>query len=115
MTRETGKRRRRQEGAKAADTIPPASSVKSAGAGSFDQALARLEEIAAKLESGELRLEEMVALAEEGLRLSQVCERQLSEAEGKIQQLVERMGRLELEPLDLAPQAEPAPPEDNEE
>jgi exodeoxyribonuclease VII small subunit len=65
----------------------------------FEQALARLEEIAACLESGELALEEAIALAEEGLKLSQLCERQLTEAEGKIQQLVERMGVVGLEPL----------------
>ena len=35
----------------------------------FEQALARLEEIAARLESGELALEEAIALAEEGLKL----------------------------------------------
>jgi len=71
----------------------------------FEQALARLEEIAGKLESGELRLEEMIALAEEGLRLSQVCEKQLTEAEGRIEQLMERMGGAELEPLEIAPDA----------
>ena len=71
----------------------------------FEQALARLEEIAERLESTDLRLEEMIALAEEGLKLSQVCERQLTEAEGKIEQLVERMGAPELEPLEMPPDA----------
>lgn len=65
----------------------------------FEQALARLEEIAARLESGELALEEAIALAEEGLKLSQYCEKQLTEAEGKIEQLVERMGAVGAEPL----------------
>lgn len=70
---------------------------------SFDEALVRLEEIAHKLESGELPLEEAIALAEEGIKLSELCERQLTAAEGKIQQLVERMGVVGLEPL--APEA----------
>ncbi|MFB3882684.1 MAG: exodeoxyribonuclease VII small subunit [Armatimonadota bacterium] len=65
----------------------------------FEHALARLEKIAQRLESGELALEEAIALAEEGLRLSQFCEKQLAEAEGKIEQLVERMGGISVEPL----------------
>jgi exodeoxyribonuclease VII small subunit len=69
---------------------------------SFEAALARLEEIAARLESGELPLEEAIALAEEGRQLSETCERQLTEAEGKIEQLVERMGAVEAEPLAAA-------------
>jgi exodeoxyribonuclease VII small subunit len=70
-----------------------------AAAPTFEQALARLEEIADQLESGDLPLEQAIALAEEGIKLSQWCEQQLTAAEGKIQQLVERMGRVELEPL----------------
>lgn len=66
----------------------------------FEQALARLEEIAHQLESGDLPLEEAIALAEEGFTLSHFCEEQLTAAEGKIQKLVERMGRPELEPLE---------------
>ena len=66
----------------------------------FEQALARLEEIAHQLESGELPLEEAIALAEEGIKLSHFCEEQLTAAEGRIQQLVERMGRPALEPLE---------------
>jgi exodeoxyribonuclease VII small subunit len=69
------------------------------GEPTFEQALARLEEIAHQLESGDLPLEEAIALAEEGFSLSHFCEEQLTAAEGKIQQLVERMGRPVLEPL----------------
>lgn len=66
----------------------------------FEQALARLEEIAHSLESGDLPLEEAITLAEEGIRLSQLCEERLTAAEGKVQQLVERMGQTELEPFE---------------
>lgn len=66
----------------------------------FEQALARLEEIAHQLESGDLPLEQAIALAEEGAKLSQLCEEQLTSAEGKILQFVERMGRPELEPFE---------------
>jgi exodeoxyribonuclease VII small subunit len=67
---------------------------------SFEKALSRLEEIAARLEAGELPLEQAIALAEEGQRLVQLCERQLTEAAGRIQQLVERAGLVSLEPLE---------------
>ena len=73
---------------------------------SFEEALARLEEIAGRLESGDLALEEAIALAEEGLKLSQFCEKQLTEAEGKIEQLVERLGAVGVEPLDAATEEE---------
>ena len=66
----------------------------------FEEALGRLEEIAEELEQGDLPLERAIALAEEGLKLSQICEKQLTEAEGKIEQLVERMGTVVAEPLD---------------
>ena len=66
----------------------------------FEEALARLEEIADRLEGGELALEEAIALAEEGLKLSQRCEQQLKDAEGKIEQLVARMGGADVEPLE---------------
>jgi exodeoxyribonuclease VII small subunit len=66
----------------------------------FEQALARLEEIAQQLEDGNLPLEKAISLAEEGLELSELCEKHLTKAEGKIQQLVARMGGTELEPLD---------------
>lgn|GEM_PF-447147 len=67
---------------------------------SFEVALERLEEIAGQLESGDLTLEQSIKLAEEGFKLSQLCEKELREAEGKIEKLVERMGTPELEPLD---------------
>jgi len=67
---------------------------------SFEKALARLEEIAAQLEGGELALERAIALAEEGQRLAQLCEQQLAAAEGRIQQLVERAGLVNLESVE---------------
>ena len=66
----------------------------------FEAALARLEEIAAKLESDVLSLEEAIALAEEGQRLLEVCEKQLTAAEGRIRQLVEQSGKVALEPVE---------------
>jgi exodeoxyribonuclease VII small subunit len=67
---------------------------------SFEAALARLEQIAARLESEDLSLEEAIALAEEGQRLLLVCEKQLTAAETRIHQLVEKAGELTVEPLE---------------
>ncbi|MCS7263497.1 MAG: exodeoxyribonuclease VII small subunit [Armatimonadetes bacterium] len=50
----------------------------------FEQAMARLEEIVKLLESGELSLDETVRLYEEGQRLRQFCEQKLNEAEKRI-------------------------------
>jgi exodeoxyribonuclease VII small subunit len=72
----------------------------------FEAALERLEEIVARLESGDVPLEEAISLAEEGGKLSQLCERHLTVATGKIEQLVERMGALGTEPLEAATEAE---------
>jgi len=59
---------------------------------SFEEALSGLEEIVAKLESGETRLEESVRLFEEGMRLSAVCQKRLDEADRKIELLLRKPG-----------------------
>jgi exodeoxyribonuclease VII small subunit len=71
---------------------------------SFEQALARLEEVVEELESGETSLEKAIALVEEGEKLYQLCHQQLTRAEGKVEKLVARLGAgAETEPLDLPP------------
>jgi exodeoxyribonuclease VII small subunit len=67
----------------------------------FESALARLEEIVARLEDADVPLEEAIRLVEEGDKLSRYCEQQLQEAEGKILKLVERMGEVSLEPMEV--------------
>ncbi len=67
---------------------------------SFEESLTRLEEIVAKLERGDLSLEDSVRLFEEGTRLSAECRSQLEEAEGKVEMLVkQRDGSLKREPF----------------
>ena len=69
---------------------------------SFEQALARLEEVVAELESGETPLENAIALVEEGQTLYRLCHEQLTLAEGKVEKLVERLGGgVQTEPLEL--------------
>ena len=65
----------------------------------FEAALKRLEEIVARLESGEDPLEVSLKQFEEATKLTTFCQQQLQAAEGKLQKLVEtRTGVFELEP-----------------
>ncbi len=54
----------------------------------FEEAMARLEEIVARLEAGDLPLEETMALFEEGVGLARFCQGALSAAEGRLEILV---------------------------
>ena len=68
---------------------------------SFEESLERIEEIVERLESGDLSLDESLALFQEGVTLSRRCQKTLDEAERKIEELVKLAdGSLALEPLD---------------
>ena len=58
----------------------------------FDKALAEFKAVVEKLESGNLPLEESIALFEQGVLLQRRCDRMLSEAELGFQRLVEGAG-----------------------
>ena len=58
----------------------------------FEQRLGRLEEIVAKLESGNVGLDESLRLYAEGADLLKACRKTLGEAEKKITQLTETAG-----------------------
>jgi len=53
----------------------------------YEKAVARLEEITDKLENGNLPLEEMMKLYEEGTNLASKCSKILDEAQLKITEL----------------------------
>ena len=55
---------------------------------SFEKALAELEEIVSKLESGKAELEESIALYERGAKLKAHCEAKLKSAQEKIEKIV---------------------------
>jgi exodeoxyribonuclease VII small subunit len=57
----------------------------------YEQAVKRLQEIADALESGEVGLDEALALFEEGVKLTRQCADTLKKAEGKIEKLVAEM------------------------
>lgn len=70
----------------------------------FEAALARLEEIVAKLESGDLGLDESLALFEEGVRLSRTCQGKLADVERKVELVLrEPDGTIRTAPLDAPP------------
>jgi len=72
----------------------------------FEDALARLEDIVARLEGGDLPLEEALAVFEEGVRLTRHCSRRLTEAERKVTILLKNaQGDLEEQPF--APAQDP--------
>jgi len=50
----------------------------------FEKAMARLEQIIANLESGELGLDESIKVFEEGVELSKKCHKKLTEAEAQL-------------------------------
>jgi exodeoxyribonuclease VII small subunit len=68
----------------------------------FDQALAELQSVVARLETGGLPLESSIELYERGVRLHAHCARLLTAAELRVQRLVEGAGG-RLAVLDLRP------------
>jgi exodeoxyribonuclease VII small subunit len=73
----------------------------------FEQSLARLEEVVRKLESPQLSLDEAMKLFEEGVALSRECQKQLEEAEGKVEILLKKAdGKLLAEPFEPEGEAE---------
>ncbi len=51
----------------------------------FEEALAELEDIAEKLERGQLTLEDSILAYEKGMTLKKICLERLKSAEGKIE------------------------------
>ncbi len=60
--------------------------------GDFERSLGRLEEVVKRLESADLSLDEAMKLFEEGVTLSRECQKQLEEAEGRIEILLKKAG-----------------------
>jgi len=77
-----------------------AQGAKSGKADSFEKNLERLDAIVSELESADLPLEKALQLYEEGMQLSAACQRQLEEAEGRVEILKKRAGgAVEAEPF----------------
>jgi exodeoxyribonuclease VII small subunit len=55
---------------------------------SFEAALARLETIVQRLESGDVGLEESIRIYEEGVKIKAFCEKKLGEAQMRVEKIV---------------------------
>ena len=65
----------------------------------FEEALSALEERVRKLESGEIGLEEALALFEEGVALARTCHEHLEAAERRVAALSRGRSGIDEEPL----------------
>lgn len=66
----------------------------------FEQSLAQLETIVKSMETGNLTLEQSLQQFEQGMKLSGLCQEALTQAEQKVELLVENAaGRFETEPF----------------
>jgi exodeoxyribonuclease VII small subunit len=69
----------------------------------FEAALARLEQVVADMEGGQLALEQSISRFEEGMKLSQFCATQLEAIERRIETLVRQAdGTFAWQPAELA-------------
>jgi exodeoxyribonuclease VII small subunit len=66
----------------------------------FEECLQRLEKIVQELEKGEVPLEKSLTLFEEGMQLSTACRKELEQAEGKVEILLKKNGKLQAEPFE---------------
>jgi exodeoxyribonuclease VII small subunit len=71
---------------------PEAAKPEPAKKQSFEQSLARLEEIVRRMESANLPLDEAMKLFEEGMLLSRDCQKQLEQAEARVEILLKKAG-----------------------
>lgn len=65
----------------------------------FERSLARLEEIVKRLENANLSLDDAMKLFEEGVELSRDCQKQLEDAEGRVEILLKKAGKIVAEPF----------------
>jgi exodeoxyribonuclease VII small subunit len=69
--------------------------------GDFEKSLTRLEEVVKRLENADLSLDDSMKLFEEGVKLSRECQKQLEEAEGRVEILLKKAdGKIVAEPFD---------------
>jgi len=74
----------------------------------FERSLARLEEVVRRLENANLSLDEAMKLFEEGVELSRECQKQLEQAEGRVEVLLKKAdGKITAEPFEPEADEEP--------
>lgn len=65
----------------------------------FEAALAELEKIVEKMESGEQTLEESLKSFQRGIELTRACQQGLRAAEQRVEKLIQKNGEFATEPL----------------
>lgn len=75
-----------------ASALPPAAAPAVVAAPDFEQALAELERLVERLESGDLPLEEALQTFERGVALTRQCQTALKTAQQKVEILLRRGG-----------------------
>jgi len=71
----------------------------SASSESFEASLDELEKVVKELEAGNLPLERSLELFEKGMALSEVCRKQLENAETRVEILIRKDGKMQPEPF----------------
>ncbi|WP_062267864.1 exodeoxyribonuclease VII small subunit [Endozoicomonas arenosclerae] len=66
----------------------------------FEQSLSELDALVQKMESGDMSLEDSLKAFEQGVKLTRECQKALTEAEQRVQQLLENQGQLETRPFE---------------
>ena len=74
----------------------------------FEDCLQRLERIVQELEKGDVSLETSLTLFEEGMNLSTACRKELEQAEGKVEILLKKNGKLQAEAFEPLTEKAPA-------
>ena len=71
----------------------------SPSAETFEASLDELEKVVKELEAGDLPLERSLELFEKGMALSEICRKQLENAETRVEMLIRKEGKLQPEPF----------------
>lgn len=72
----------------------------------FEQAMDKLERIVEQLETGDVPLEQAIALFQEGMSLSHFCSQKLEQVEQKIEMLIEEDGSFSKKPFQPADESD---------
>ncbi len=69
----------------------------------FEQSLQQLEALVTEMEKGDLSLEQSLKAFENGIQLTRECQTRLSEAEQKVEILLEQQGQFVSQPFNDKP------------
>jgi exodeoxyribonuclease VII small subunit len=76
----------------------------------FEAALAELEALVARLEGGDLPLDEALKTFERGVELTRHCQASLKSAQQKVEILLKRGSGADIEPFSVVDEEETSPP-----